>query len=76
MTAKQTAAGKAKPEECLVWGPSPSGLFLPSRKCVAIAHEGRHTLAMLKRQTGRMLWVSFTVASIKQTDTPPCRRPW
>ena len=31
------------------------GVVPPLKECVAIAHEGRHTLAMLKRQKGESL---------------------
>jgi hypothetical protein len=31
------------------------GIIPPLRECIAIAHEGRHTLAMLKRQKGESL---------------------
>jgi hypothetical protein len=31
------------------------GIIPPLNECVAVAHEGRHTLAMLKRQKGESL---------------------
>ena len=31
------------------------GIIPPLRECIAVAHEGRHTLAMLKRQKGESL---------------------
>jgi hypothetical protein len=31
------------------------GVVPPLKECVAIAHEGKHTLAMLKRQKGESL---------------------
>jgi len=34
---------------------NPIGIIPPLSECVAVAHEGRHTLAMLKRQKGESL---------------------
>ena len=31
------------------------GIIPPLKECIAVAHEGRHTLAMLKRQKGESL---------------------
>ena len=31
------------------------GIIPPLRECIAVAHEGRHTLAMLKRQKSEFL---------------------
>jgi len=42
-------------EETIARGAITIGVVLPLNECVAIAHEGRHTLAMLKRQKGESL---------------------
>jgi hypothetical protein len=42
-------------EETIARGAITIGVVPPLKECVAIAHEGRHTLAMLKRQKGESL---------------------
>jgi hypothetical protein len=42
-------------EETIARGAITIGVVPPLQECVAIAHEGRHTLAMLKRQKGESL---------------------
>lgn len=42
-------------EETVARGAITIGVVPPLKECVAIAHEGRHTLAMLKRQKGESL---------------------
>ena len=42
-------------EETIEHGGITIGVIPPLRECVAVAHEGRHTLAMLKRQKGESL---------------------
>ena len=42
-------------EKTIARGAITIGVVLPLKECVAIAHEGRHTLAMLKRQKGESL---------------------
>jgi hypothetical protein len=42
-------------EETIARGGITIGLILPLKECVAIAHEGRNTLAMLKRRKGESL---------------------
>ena len=42
-------------EETIARGAITIGIVPPLKECVAIAHEGRHTLAMLKRQKGESL---------------------
>lgn len=42
-------------EETIARGAITIGLIPPVKECVAIAHEGRTTLAMLKRQKGESL---------------------
>jgi hypothetical protein len=42
-------------EETIEHGGITIGIIPPLRECVAVAHEGRHTLAMLKRQKGESL---------------------
>jgi hypothetical protein len=42
-------------EETIAPGAITIGLIPPLKECVAIAHEGRSTLAMLKRQKGESL---------------------
>ena len=42
-------------EETIARGAITIGVVPPLKQCVAIAHEGRHTLAMLKRQKGESL---------------------
>ena len=42
-------------EETLENGGITIGIIPPLSECVAVAHEGRHTLAMLKRQKGESL---------------------
>ena len=42
-------------EETIENGGITIGIIPPLRECVAVAHEGRHTLAMLKRQKGESL---------------------
>lgn len=39
-------------EETIENGGITIGIIPPLSECVAVAHEGRHTLAMLKRQKG------------------------
>jgi hypothetical protein len=48
-------SGLAYIEETIARGAITIGVVPPLKECVAIAHEGRHTLAMLKRQTGESL---------------------
>jgi hypothetical protein len=42
-------------EETITRGAITIGVVPPLKECVAIAHEGRHTLTMLKRQKGESL---------------------
>ena len=42
-------------EETIEHGGISIGIVPPLRECIAVAHEGRHTLAMLKRQKGESL---------------------
>jgi len=42
-------------EETIARGEITIGIIPPIKECVAIAHEGRHTLAMLKRRQGESL---------------------
>ena len=42
-------------EETIARGAITIGVVPPLKECVAIAHEGRHTLAMLNRQKGESL---------------------
>ena len=42
-------------EETIEHGGISIGIIPPLRECIAVAHEGRHTLAMLKRQNGESL---------------------
>ena len=42
-------------EETIENGGITIGIIPPLSECVALAHEGRHTLAMLKRQKGESL---------------------
>jgi hypothetical protein len=42
-------------EETIARGAITIGLIPPLKECVAIAHEGRNTLAMLKRRKGESL---------------------
>jgi hypothetical protein len=42
-------------EETIEQGGISIGIIPPLRECIALAHEGRHTLAMLKRQKGESL---------------------
>ena len=42
-------------EETIESGGITIGIIPPLNDCVAVAHEGRHTLAMLKRQKGESL---------------------
>ena len=42
-------------EKTIARGAIAIGVVPPLKECVAIAHEGRHTLAMLKRQKGESL---------------------
>jgi hypothetical protein len=42
-------------EETIARGAITIGLVPPLKECVAIAHEGKHTLAMLKRRNGESL---------------------
>ena len=42
-------------EETIENGGITIGIIPPLSECVAVAHEGRHTLAMLKRQKGESL---------------------
>ena len=42
-------------EETIESGGITIGIIPPLNECVAVAHEGRHTLAMLKRQKGESL---------------------
>ena len=42
-------------EEPIEHGGISIGIIPPLRECIAVAHEGRHTLAMLKRQNGESL---------------------
>lgn len=42
-------------EETVARGAITIGVVPPLKECVAIAHEGRHTVAMLKRQKGESL---------------------
>ncbi len=42
-------------EETIEQGGISIGIIPPVTECVAVAHEGRHTLAMLKRQKGESL---------------------
>lgn len=42
-------------EETIAAGEITIGIIPPIKECVAIAHEGRNTLAMLKRRKGESL---------------------
>ena len=42
-------------EETIANGGISIGIIPPLTECVAVAHEGRNTLAMLKRRTGESL---------------------
>lgn len=42
-------------EETIENGGISIGIIAPLSECIAVAHEGRHTLAMLKRQKGESL---------------------
>ena len=42
-------------EETIEHGGISIGILAPLSECIAVAHEGRHTLAMLKRQKGESL---------------------
>lgn len=42
-------------EETIAQGEITIGIIPPIKECVAIAHEGKHTLAMLKRRPGESL---------------------
>jgi hypothetical protein len=42
-------------EETIEHGGISIGIIPPLKECIAVAHEGRHTLAMLKRQKGESL---------------------
>ncbi len=42
-------------EETIEHGGISIGIIAPLSECIAVAHEGRHTLAMLKRQKGESL---------------------
>ena len=42
-------------EETIEHGGISIGIIPPLRECIAVAHEGRHTLAMPKRQNGESL---------------------
>jgi len=42
-------------EETIEHGGISIGIVPPLTECIAVAHEGRHTLAMLKRQKGESL---------------------
>ena len=42
-------------EETIARGEITIGIVPPIKECVAIAHEGRHTLAMLKQRKGESL---------------------
>ena len=42
-------------EETIAQGEITIGIIPPIKECVAIAHEGKHTLAMLKRRQGESL---------------------
>ena len=42
-------------EETIEHGGITIGVVPPLTECIAVAHEGRHTLAMLKRQKGESL---------------------
>lgn len=42
-------------EETIAVGAITIGMIPPVKECVAIAHEGKHTLAMLKRRKGESL---------------------
>jgi hypothetical protein len=42
-------------EETIEHGGISIGIIPPLTECIAVAHEGRHTLAMLKRQKGESL---------------------
>jgi hypothetical protein len=42
-------------EETIEHGGISIGVIPPLTECIAVAHEGRHTLAMLKRQKGESL---------------------
>jgi hypothetical protein len=42
-------------EETIEQGGISIGIIPPLTECVAVAHEGRHTLAMLKRRKGESL---------------------
>jgi hypothetical protein len=42
-------------EETIEHGGISIGVIPPLRECIAVAHEGRHTLAMLKRQKSESL---------------------
>ena len=42
-------------EETIEHGGISIGIIPPLKECIAVAHEGRHTLAMLQRQKGESL---------------------
>ena len=50
-------------EETIEHGGISIGIVPPLTECIAVAHEGRHTLAMLKRQKGESLTQLFVVPS-------------
>jgi hypothetical protein len=47
-------------EETIARGEITIGIIPPIKECVAIAHEGRHTLAMLKQRNGESLMQLLT----------------
>jgi hypothetical protein len=47
-------------EETIARGEITIGIIPPIQECVAIAHEGRHTLAMLKQRKGESLMQLLT----------------
>jgi hypothetical protein len=55
VTSNHPTSSLAYIEETIARGAITIGVVPPLKECVAIAHEGRHTLAMLKRQKGESL---------------------
>jgi hypothetical protein len=62
-------------EETIENGGITIGIVPPLSECVAVAHEGRHTLAMLKRQKGESLAqllsrLDLAIASVVTQNRP------
>jgi hypothetical protein len=61
-------------EETIARGAITIGVVPPLKECVAIAHEGRHTLAMLKRQKGESLTELLSPKTFSPTKLIPQTR--